>query len=380
MEQYDVIVVGGGIIGLCAAFALKEAGVKRLLVIERAWCGQGSTSKATGGIRTQFSSPINVQLSLRGRDYFTRWEEIYGSDPGFHPIGYLFVTADEQRGETLLAQVPQQRALGVEVESLDNRDLHHIVPGMRQEDIRVALLTPRDGVADPGAAVMSVEAACRRQGIKILEHTPVQALVVQGTRITGVRTEAGDIFSSDRVLAATGAWTAPLLSTCGISVPISPHHRQVYRTLPIPDWPTRMPLSVDLDTGLYCHSDGPAVVFGGGDRDATAGYDDTPRPMDVANLIDPLVYRWPRLAAAQIERTWAGLREMTPDDHGIVGRIPQRQGLYVAAGFSGHGFMQAPAVGEIIAALMTGQSSAYDMDALDPARFLGPTKGEAYVF
>lgn len=380
MEQYDVIVIGGGIIGLCAAFALKEAGLERILVAERAWCGQGSTSKATGGIRTQFSSPINVQLSLRGRDYFTRWGEIYGGDPGFHPIGYLFLTADEQRGESLLAQVPQQRALGVEVDALDSGDLDRIVPGMHRDDIRVALLTPKDGVADPGNAVMSVETACRRHGVTILEGTPIQELVLQGTHVTGVRTVAGDLLFSDRVLAATGAWTAPLLSTCGISVPIAPHHRQVYRTRPMADWPIGTPLSVDLDTGLYCHSDGPAVVFGGGDRDSVPGYDETPHPMAVANIIEPLVYRWPLLAQAQIERTWAGLREMTPDDHGIVGRIPQRQGLYVAAGFSGHGFMQAPAVAEIVAALLTEKSLPYDIDALDPARFLGPIKGEAYVF
>ncbi|MDA8198253.1 MAG: FAD-binding oxidoreductase [Thermaerobacter sp.] len=386
MADASVIIVGGGIIGLSTAFEMAQrqshAGIT---VLERNRVGSGTTSKATGGIRTQFSSETNVRLALLSRERFAHWQGIYGGNPRFVRIGYLFVTASERQAALLQAGAREQRRWGVEVSMLTPPELARTVPGMATGDLRVGTFTESDGMADPGAATAALESACRRAGVTLREGAEVQSVRI-GTdgAATGVILKDGTPLSADRVVVACGPWTAPLLATIGLSVPIRPHHRQVYRTGPLPAWPPTIPLTVDLDTGLYCHSDGGAVVFGGGDRDTSPSFDDGARPSDVVRLGDALIKRWPRLGEAPITHTWAGLREMTPDDHGVVGELPDHPGLFVAAGFSGHGFMQAPAVGLIMAALATGSPSPVDASALHPGRFLRNEDrrdtAERYVF
>lgn len=386
MADASVIIVGGGIIGLSTAFEMAQlAGHAGITVLERHRVGSGTTSKATGGIRTQFSSETNVRLALLSRERFAHWRDIYGGDPRFVRIGYLFVTAREEQAALLRTGAWEQQRWGVDVSLLTPSDLARTVPGMTTEDLRLGTFTESDGIADPGSATSALESACRRAGVALREDAEVQSLRLDADgACTGVALKDGTTLSADRVVVACGPWTAPLLATVGLCIPIQPHHRQVYRTGPLPGWPPSIPLTVDLDTGLYCHSDGGAVVFGGGDRDTSPSFDDIPRPSDVAHLADALVQRWPLLGEVPITHTWAGLREMTPDDHGVVGEVPEHPGLLVAAGFSGHGFMQAPAVGLVMAALATGSPPPVDASALHPGRFLhsklGPDTAEHYVF
>lgn len=378
----DVVVVGGGIVGLAVAFELAGLGVGRVAVLERGQVGGGSTAKATGGIRTQFSTRANVYLAQRSRERFVHWAEIYGGDPGFRQVGYLFVAADPARAELLRSSATRQKGWGVDVDVVTGQALQSLCPPMRAEDLICGTYTAEDGLADPGAAVNALAAACRRRGVVIDEGQAVRTLSTAGDgRVTGVETERNRRVAAETVVVCAGAWTAPLLAPLGYPVPIEPHHRQVYRTAPLPDWPAQIPLTVDFDTGIYCHSDGGAVVFGGGDRDTPPGYDDTPRPGDVARLAEALMHRWPALVDAPVTHTWAGLREMTPDDHGIVGAVPGHPGLYIAAGFSGHGFMQAPAVGEWVAHMVVGRPwPMTEGEALDPRRFGGTVAAEHYVF
>ncbi len=386
MAGASVIIVGGGIIGLSTAFEMAQlenhAGIT---VLERHRVGSGTTSKATGGIRTQFSSETNVRLALLSRERFAHWQGIYGGNPRFVRIGYLFVTARERQAALLRTGAWEQQRWGVEVSLLTPPELARTVPGMTTEDLLLGTFTESDGIADPGAATSALESACRSAGVALHEDAEVQSVRLDTDgAATGVTLKDGTTLSADRVVVACGPWTAPLLATIGWSVPIHPHHRQVYRTGPLPTWPPTIPLTVDLDTGLYCHSDGGAVVFGGGDRDTSPSFDDRARPSDVAHLGDALMRRWPLLGEAPITHTWAGLREMTPDDHGVVGELPDHPGLFVAAGFSGHGFMQAPAVGLVMAALATGSPSPVDASALHPGRFCrsedGRETAEQYVF
>ncbi len=386
MAGASVLIIGGGIIGLSIAFELAQLETRtRITVLERNRVGSGTTSKATGGIRTQFSSEANVQLALLSRDRFAHWQSIYGGNPRFARIGYLFVTAGDRQAAVLRTGALEQRRWGVEVSLLTAHDVARLVPGMATEDLRLGTFTESDGIADPGAATSALESACRRAGVEVREGARVQSLLLDARgAAAGVALQDETTLAADRVVVACGPWTAPLLATIGLSVPISPHHRQVYRTGPLPTWPSTIPLTVDLDTGLYCHSDGGAVVFGGGDRDTAPSFDDRPRPSDVAQLGEALIQRWPLLSDAPIVHTWAGLREMTPDDHGVVGELPDHPGIFVAAGFSGHGFMQGPAVGLVTAALVTGSPPPVDASALSPTRFRLNQRGhhgtEQYVF
>lgn len=379
METEDVVIVGGGIIGLSAAFALRAAGVDKVIVVERGLVGHGSTAKATGGVRTQFSTEVNMKLALYARQYFEHWDEWYGGEVHFRPVGYLFVTATAPTADVLRAGARRQAQWGVDVDVITPDRIRDIAPNMRWDDLCLGTFTKGDGVADPGAAVNSLERACRRVGVEIVEHTSVAALLIEKDQIRGIRTDHQTLVAN-QVLVAAGAWTPSLLQTIGYALPIEPHHRQVYRTGPMAGWEKTQPMAVDLDSGLYTHSDGAGVVFGGGDRETVPGFDDTPRPAQVGEIIDRLIWRWPQMESAALTHTWAGLREMTPDDHGVLGPVPGIHGLFVAAGFSGHGFMQAPAVGAAVAALLTGTACPVDVTALDPIRFTRPLAREDYVF
>lgn len=378
MQGADVVVVGGGIVGLSVAHALRERSVD-VAVLESGGCGLGSTAKATGGIRTQFGSEINVRMSLLALEHFRTWGERYGGDAGYRPVGYLFLATAAAHLESQRRGAELQRKLGARVELLEPDDIARRLPGVVLDGVLGASLGPDDGLGDPGSAVTSLLSACRRRGVRVEEQTPVTGLEMQGRRVTGVRTPGGAVPAGVTVLA-TGAWTSPLAATAGLDLPITPHHRQVYRAARTIGLPTPSPLVVDLGSGVYFHADGPGLVFGGGDRETEPSWDDRFQPDEAPRIIELLTRRLPAMLDAELSGGWAGLREMTPDDLGIAGPAPGVEGLHVAAGFSGHGFMHAPAVGEIVAGQLTGQATPFDVSALDPARFQGEVQAESYAF
>ncbi|MBO0688454.1 MAG: FAD-binding oxidoreductase [Candidatus Dormibacteraeota bacterium] len=378
MQGADVVVVGGGIVGLSVAHGLRERGVD-VAVLESGRCGLGSTAKATGGIRTQFGSEVNVRMSLLALEHFRTWAERYGGDAGYRPVGYLFLATAEAHLESQRQGASLQRSLGARVELLEPDEIARRLPGVVLDGVVGASLGPDDGLGDPGAAVTSLLSACRRLGVRVEEQTPVTRLEIRGGRVSGVRT-AGGATSAGVTVLATGAWTSPLAATAGVDLPVTPHHRQVYRAARTIGVPTPSPLVVDLGSGVYFHADGPGLVFGGGDRETEPAWDDIFRPGEAPRIIELLTRRLPEMLDAELSGGWAGLREMTPDDLGIVGPAPGVEGLHVAAGFSGHGFMHAPAVGEIVASQLTGRPTPFDVSALDPARFQGEVRVEPYAF
>ncbi|HZU16795.1 MAG TPA: FAD-binding oxidoreductase [Candidatus Dormibacteraeota bacterium] len=374
----DVVVVGGGIVGLCVAHQLRARRL-RVVVVERGRCGQGSTARATGGIRTQFGTEVNVRLSLRSLVHFREWPDRYGGDAGYRPIGYLFLATTPSQVEQLRRGVALQRACGARNQLLDRDEVARGLPGVVLDDVLAAAFGPDDGLGDPGAAVTSLVSACRRAGVEVLEETPMVRLQLDGGRPAGVVTRRGRI-AAEAVVLATGVWTAPIARRLGLELPIAPHHRQVYRTRTAPGVPDRCPLTVDLGSGVYFHRDGPGLIFGGGDRVGEPGWDDRFRPEEAPRIVELLTRRLPAMADAELAGGWAGLREMTPDDLAAVGPLPGLDRVHVAAGFSGHGFMHAPAVGEIVAAGLCREAPPVDVSALDPARFQRQLQAEAYVF
>ena len=375
----DVVIVGGGIIGLSIAHALRRKDVSRVLVLERGNCGEGSTAKATGGIRVQFGTEINIRLSLLSLESFRNWTELIGGDVGYRPTGYVFLATDDAQFERLERGAALQRSLGASVEILSVDEIRRRLPAVQAADLVGASLGPEDGSADPGAAVVSLLASCRRLGVRVVEHCEVIGFELAGGRVAGVVSKAGR-FPADVVVNAAGAWSDPLAQMVGATLPVSPHHRQVYVAGQVAGLPVPSPLVIDLSTGCYFHQDHHGLVFGGGDRESEPGYDDRTWPQEAPRIVEMLIQRLPAIRDAPLRRMWAGLREMTPDDVGIVGFIPAVPNFFVAAGFSGHGFMHSPGVGEIAAALITGGSPPFDVSAMDPGRFRGESRSEGYVF
>lgn len=375
----DVIVVGGGIIGLSTAWSLRRRGIRSVLVVEKGLCGHGSTAKATGGIRCQFGAEVNVRLSLASLPYFQDWEAIHGGDVAYHAVGYTFLATSPAHLEAQSRGAAVQRACGARVELLTPLAVSEQLPGVDMSGVLGASFGPDDGLADPGAAVSSLFGSCRRAGVAIEEGVEVVRLVVESDGVRGVET-GGRRIDADVVIVAAGPWSAPLLSRIGCELPVTPQHRQVYRAVGVERLPAPCPFVVDLGTGVYFHGDGCGLVFGGGDRGGTPGYDESFRSGDAGRIIGLLAQRLPHALDARLVGGWAGIRDMTPDDIGILGPIPGVDGLLVATGFSGHGFMHAPAVGDEVARMVMGQAPGVDVSALAPSRFDTGLTGESYVF
>lgn len=378
MAMAEVVVVGGGIVGLSVAWSLRRRGAA-VTVLERGVCGQGATAKATGGVRTQFGSEVNVRLSLASLPFFRRWREIHGGDAGYRPIGYLFLATSREQRDALRRGAEVQRRCGARVELLETDQVAARLPGVRLDGVLGGSFGPDDGLADPGAAVASLISSCRRSKVRVEEGVEVRELLRQGSGFVGVRTPGGEVHANVVVVAA-GPWSPTLLSPVGFDLPITPRHRQVYRAIEVDGLPPSCPFVIDLGTGVYFHPDGEGLVFGGGDREGSPGLDESFRPEEAPRVIELLSRRLPRAMEARLSGGWAGVRDMTPDDHAIVGWLPGAEGLLVAAGFSGHGFMHAPALGEEVARMILGEEPGIDLGPLAPDRFESTVRGESYAF
>ncbi|HCG01650.1 MAG TPA: sarcosine oxidase subunit beta [Chloroflexi bacterium] len=374
----EVLVVGGGIVGLSVAWSMRRRGVA-VRILERGVCGQGSTAKATGGIRSQFGSEVNVRLTLASLSTFRDWTLIHGGDVGFRQVGYLFLATSAAHIEAHRLGAELQRRCGARVELLDADETSARLPWVVLDDVMGASFGPDDGIADPGAAVASMVSSCRRSGVEISEGVVVQAIEQSGGQVTGVTTTARSI-AADVVVICAGPWSALLAATAGISLPVTPHHRQVYRTGAVRAIPSVTPFVIDQGTGVYFHSDGGGLIFGGGDRDGAEGFDESFRAEESPRIIELLSRRLPQVLDAELTGGWAGVRDMTPDDLAVVGALPSPEGAYIATGFSGHGFMHAPAIGEEVARLVAGEAPGLDMATLLPTRFDSALRREPYVF
>lgn len=374
-----VVIVGGGIIGMSIACHLTELGHTDVTVAERALIGEGATSYAGGIIRQQFSSPVNVELSRRGIAYYGTFAERTGQPINFRQDGSLLMMTEPDRFAEQVAAVEVQRRHGVHSEVLPPEAVTGIVAGVRTDDLAGATYCPSDGSGTPTDAVRGFAAVVRRAGGQILQHTEVTALDRSaGGAVTGVR--AGDVrLPAEAVVLAPGPQAAGVGRMAGVDLPVSPHRRQAFQIAGMPWLRNEHPFTVDLGTGSYVHPNAAGAVIGGTDREVPSGTDMTVDWSMTDGLIAALVHRIPAMADARITRGWAGLREMTPDDHAIVG--PLGAGLWVATGFSGHGFAHAPGIGAAVARWMVEGDPALDLEPLRPDRFAaGALRAEVFKF
>ncbi len=364
-----VVIVGGGVVGLSIAYHLAARGYRDVTLVERRTLGSGTTANGTGGIRQQFSSPINVALSRRAVDYFVHFEERVGRAIHYRQHGYLFLFDCPEQLTTFRANVAMQQKAGVSVEILKTEEIAKSMPHVRLDGLVGASFCPTDGSARSRDVVGAFADRARRHGAQLLEGTVVTAMRRDTHGATcGVETTDGFI-EAEVVINAAGPWAAEVGALCDLPLPIAPHRRQAFAVASLPWLTPEMPLTIDFGTGAYVHPGFDGAVIGGNDRDIDAGFDDEVDWSLVPSLKAALANRVPAMAKAVIIRGWAGLRDMTPDDHAIVGPVVTVPGFWLAAGFSGHGFMHSPVIGELLSEWLIDGAPSLDLAPLGFERF-----------
>ena len=367
--------MGGGIVGLSSAYYLANMGAN-VTLCEKGALGMQSTARSAGGIRSQFSAPVNIELSIVSREVWNRFEEQFGVDIAYRKSGYLFLARNDTTAEQFRKNVTTQNDLGVESKFLSPEDVTEFCPGLLSERFTAATYNATDGYADPNLAVQGYAEHARRVGVDIRTKTAVVDLRTDGTRVTGVETE-NEAIDSKFVVNAAGAWASELGAMVGDSLPIEPRRRQVAIVDPTKALPEDLPFTIDLDTGSYFRPEREgAALVGGHFAD-----EDEDQPVNPSNYSTSMDLNWAATAVehaadytsyfdddSKIKRGWTGLYAVTPDHHPIIEEtVP---GLVTAAGFSGHGFQHAPATGQIVAELCAnGEASLVDISSLTSDRF-----------
>jgi glycine/D-amino acid oxidase-like deaminating enzyme len=364
----DIVVVGAGAIGASIAYHLARRGARDVVVLERDQVGAGSTSKAAGGIRVQFATRVEIELSLRGIAFFKRFEDEMGVPCDFHQEGYLFVVTDEATLDRFRSNVALQRSMGADVRVIAPDDARALVPALNVDDALAAVWGPMDGHASPNDVVQAYAAQARARGVRILEGTPVTGIVVEHGRVAGVQTPAGAV-AARLVVNAAGPW-APLVGRmAGLELPVDPRRRHIFVTDAFEGVRHPLPLVTDTGSGFYCRSEQGAIRMSPGDVGDTTEYEAHVDWRALEQTVEKAVRRIPALERAQVRHAWAGLRPLTPDGRAIVDWAPGVEGLFLAVGFCGHGFQHSPAVGEAVAEVLLDGRSALDLHDLRLGRF-----------
>ncbi len=374
MEKFDAVIIGGGVIGLSTAYNLlqRHREMKVLVLEKEMFLGTGATAACTGGLRHQFSTRSNIELTLLSMPAFKRFEDEMEYPIHFLQHGYLFVTGQSGRWEIFRQDAALQQSLGVPTELLSPEELARRFPYLATKDLVGGSFCTQDGYADPHGVVQGYAQQIRRLGGIIRTDHEVTGIKTAGGRVTGVTTPADNI-AACIVVNAAGPFAGQVAALAGVHLPIQPYRRQVFVAAPIPGLPEGMPLTVDMDTGWYVHRETKGfLLLGGTDKDLAPGFDTAVDWSGFDRVAEAALQRIPLMENCQITKAYAGLRDMTPDMQAILGETAEIKGFYCAAGFTGHGFMHAPAIGMLIAELISrGTTTAMDITPLSPARFAG---------
>ncbi len=368
MVTADAVVVGGGVIGASIAYHLAKRGLRDIVVFERERLGSGSTGKNAGGIRLQFSTEINVRLSQRSLPRLESFAEEMGSEIAFKQVGYLFLITHEKDVVPFERSLGLWERLGVPARRLERAEVAAMFPELCVDDVRFATFCAKDGYADPSGILQGYVARARSLGVRFVEGTPVTAIGRSGGAVSSVTTP-GESVATRLVVDAAGAWAAEVARLAGVELPITPLRRQIFVTERVPGLEREFPLTVEFASGLYMHRESGGVLLGMADPRDGPGFDDSVNWDFLPDVVERAMARLPLLERAAIRTAWGGLYEDTPDKHPIVGHVAGVDGFVSAAGFSGHGVMHAPAIGELVAELLVDGRSSLDLGPLRASRF-----------
>jgi len=369
-KSADVVIIGGGVMGASTAYHLALKGCKNIVLLERnPFFGQEATGKCAGGIRYQFATEINIRLSLLSLPMLDRFEEELGQAIDVRHCGYLFLLTREKDIQAFEANVVLQHRLGVMTEWLSGDSVRSRLPLMCLEDVLAATWHPKDGLADPSGVVQGYITGARRLGAKCLTDIEATGILIENGRICGVKTPKGEV-SAPILVNAAGPWASRIGEMVGIQFPVVPLRRQIAVTTPIPGLPLDFPFVIDFAKNLYFHREGPGILTGMSNLDEPPSFtQQVDREWELVHF-DAAMARMPILEHAGIISRWAGLYEVSPDAHPILGKVPEIEGLYAIVGFSGHGFMHGPACGLLLSEeILDGKAHTLDVTSLRLSRF-----------
>jgi sarcosine oxidase subunit beta len=339
-----IVVAGAGAIGASIAYHLALGGAKDVVLVDRAEVASGSTAKAMGGVRQQFSTAAEVRLAQESIRFF----EDLGTGL-FQQVGYLFLATTEAGLVELEERRNLQQDLGVQVERLGAEDVAELAPGVFTGDVLGGTVCRQDGVADPPSVTRELVRRAAEAGVEVRERTPA------------------DQVDADVVVIACGAYSADVAAAYGVELPVRPLTRQLFETTPLDRLAETLPMVLENETGFHFRRKGSCLRVAMPDPEPRW----TPEPSVDGSLLpdrlERLARRFPSAAGARVERAWAGLYDMTPDAHPIIGFVGE--GVYAACGFSGHGFMQSPAVGRAVAEELLQGASGLDLRPYRLQRF-----------
>jgi sarcosine oxidase subunit beta len=369
----DVVIIGAGIVGSSIAYHLIEAGCRNVLVLEReSQQGKGSTGKSMGGVRAQFSTPVNIRMSLYSIPFFRAFDEALGHPSGYRAQGYLFVATHERHLRYLRTNYELQVVLGLKtVELLKAEDVIRLVPQLRADDIVGGSFCSTDGFVDPHSVMTGFMLRSIDNGARLIRNAEVTAIERDAKGVSGVRT-ANESIATRTVVNAAGAWASLVAKLVDLDLPVEPLRRMLVPTEPFNKIAPSAPMVVDMTTGFHFRPEGLGLLLAWNDPEETPGFKTNFDPAFVEKILTRGVDRVPCLEEAEVnpKRAWAGLYEMTPDHHPILGPAPGVPGMFLANGFSGHGVMHSPATGKITADLiLKGASDLVDTRLLNFERF-----------
>jgi sarcosine oxidase subunit beta len=365
----DIVIIGGGVMGASTAYHLALRGQKNIVLLEKdEFFGQEATGKCAGGVRFQFSTEINVRLSLASLPMLDRFKEETGQEINFRKCGYLFVLTTPEEVKTFRHSLEMQQGLGVHTEWLSADEVRKRLPLMHFEDALAGSYNAGDGLVDPNSVVMGYINAAQRLGVQCLSKVEVTGIQVKAGRIAAVETNQGSL-STRAVVNAAGPWGGVVGGMAGVEIPIIALRRQIMTTTPLPEVPADFPFVLDFAQSLYFHREGEGILTGMSNPNEKPGFDQNiDENFEMVNL-EAAIARMPCLEKAGQVSHWAGLYEVTPDAHPIFGVSPV-EGFSIVAGYSGHGFMHGPVAGKLMAEfILDGKFKTVDVSMLDLARF-----------
>src|SRR5881296_86364 len=349
----SAVIIGGGVVGCSIAYHLARRGLRDVVVLERETVGSGTTSKAAGGIRVQFSTETEIRFSLESIKVFERFQEEFGVNPGYTTIGYLYLLSEERHLRGFEKRIALQQTLGADVRVITPADAQKLVPALRVDDLIAAVWGPQDGMAGPAEVTNGFARRARDLGAVIVEGVAVTALERSNGQVTGVKTSQ-DAVSTPIVVNAAGPAAARVGRLAGLELPVHPRRRHIFFTEPFPEIPGPVPLTSDVTSGFYFRKEMEQMLLSPGDVEDIG--DDLNVPMDwgkVEELVPKAIQRLPIIERARIAGGWA----------------PGVAGFFLAVGFGGHGFQHSPATGRYVAEWLLDGQPSLDLAFFAPERF-----------